>query len=133
MIEDGIARRQAEALGNMMAADSRRIDGLVEDVGEVKGDVKGVRSDVIRMAESIDKMQGAMTAFAQHAIRVEHMDDHYKALDLRVNENRADISKLKEVMPGLVEARDWQVLMLKVVIGAVAAAVLGLVIVKGPI
>jgi hypothetical protein len=128
---DELARRQNEALANMMGADSRRIDSLVGDVGTIKGEVTGIRSDVSRVGAGVDELRGAMTVLSKHQVTMEGLvtdiratRDAQYAMDARM--------RLMEVqIPPLVEARTWAVRGILMVLGVVGLAVLGLVVFKG--
>lgn len=127
---DEVARRQAEALGHMMAGDARRIDSLVGDVGTIKGEVSAVRSDVARVGAGVDELRGAMTIMSRHQVVMEGLaaDNHgtreaVAKLDIRLDAIEVD-------MPGLRELRTWAVRGILAVAGLVGLAVVGLVVIK---
>ena len=130
---DELARRQNEALANMMAGDSRRIDSLVDNVGTIKGEVTGIRAEVTRVGAGVDELRGAMTVLSRHQVTMEGLvsdnritRDSVQSIDARVRVLETDIQPLKET-------RTWTVRGLGVVIGLVLVAVVGLVLIKVPV
>ena len=121
-------RSETDVLAGMMGADSRRIDGLVDSIGEVKGDVRALRSDVGHVADGIGELRGAMAVLGRHAVLMET-----NAADMKkLREDQADLdSRVQEIevqMPGLMETRSAVMRGLWAVVGLVGVAVVGLVI-----
>ena len=127
---DEIARRQAEALGNMMAGDSRRIDSLVGDVGAIRGEVTAVRSDVARVGAGVDELRGAMTIMSRHQVMMEGLVADNRGIRESVAKMDERIDSIEVELPGLRELRTWAVRGLLMVVGLVGMAVVGLVIIK---
>jgi chromosome segregation ATPase len=116
-----LASREADALASMMGADSRRIDDLVDSVGEIKGDVRALKADSSRTANGVEQLQQSMAILNRHAVVMETqsaelsiMRTKYDGLDSRVRliehempalkDTRADIKKGVWIVIGLVIA-----------------------------
>lgn len=127
---DEVARKQAEALGNIMAGDSRRIDALVGDVGSIKGEVSAVRSDVARVGAGVDELRGAMTIMSRHQVMMEGLAADNRGLSETVAKIDSRVDRIEVDMPGLRELRTWAVRGVLAVAGLVGLAVVGLVVVK---
>lgn len=98
-------RTEADILAGMMGADSRRVDALVNDVGQVKGDVRELRGAMGHVTDGIGELRGAMAILSRHAVLMETnaadmaqmrasnilMDGRMRAIELE--------------MPGLKDAR----------------------------
>lgn len=98
-------RSEADILAGMMGADSRRVDALVSDVGQVKGDVRELRGAMGHVTDGIGELRGAMAILSRHAVLMETnaadmaqmrasnilMDGRMRAIELE--------------MPGLKDAR----------------------------
>lgn len=122
--------REHEALASMQGADSRRIDSLVQDVGEIKGDMRSLMGGVGRLGDGVEKLQESMAAFNRHAVIVETQASDIASLrretaglDTRLRAVEMDIPPLKEARKLL-----WGGMV--TTIGAVGAALLALVIRK---
>ncbi|MGL4648996.1 MAG: hypothetical protein ACRC1H_06295 [Caldilineaceae bacterium] len=127
-----LSAREADALASMMGADSRRIDDLVGDVGEIKGAVITLQSGVGGLKEGVDELRGGMIALTRLSINLERQaEDHGKtqaqmnAIDgrLRIVETTiaTDLPPLRETR-GDIRKIQW------LVIAAVATAVLTIVL-----
>lgn len=138
-MQPSLSTREADALANMMGADSRRIDGLAHDLGEVKGTVQGIRSDMGHVSKGVDELRGAMTVLSRHAVLMETVVTDISTLrasaselDKRIRASEAETDrrlKLIEVdMPLLRMVRDWTTRGVIGVVVVVAMAVLALVI-----
>lgn len=115
----------------MMAGDSRRIDSLVDNVGTIKGEVTGIRSEVTRVGAGVDELRGAMTVLSRHQVTMEGLvsdnrivRDEFKGMEKRVTDLERRIGPVEET-------RKWTVQGLRVVIGIVLVAIVGLVVIKG--
>lgn len=64
--------RDNRALADMTGADSRRIDNLVDDVGQIKGHVAAVNGKVDGVATGLDKLNTHMAALVKFQIQVEN-------------------------------------------------------------
>lgn len=120
----GLERSEADVLAGMMGADSRRVDDLVSDIGQVKGDVRGLRGDVVRLTEGVDDLRGAMTVLTKHSLLMESITTDLTSM--RVTATKLD-DRLREVeleMPALKETR---LAMMRGVWGLVALVCLALV------
>lgn len=127
---DEIARRQNEALGKMMGADSARIDGLVGDVGEIKGRVESVHHKVDRMDGKVDKLTDALAAMVRHEVEIDHQRQDQIIMATRVDKLEQRQTVTEQAIGPLQEMRTWAVRGILGVLGAVGLAVL-LVVIKG--
>ncbi len=124
--------READALANMMGADSRRIDDLVGDVGEIKGAVTNLRAGVGELKDGVNELRGGMIALTRLSINLERQaEDHGKTqaqmsmMDTRL---RAAETTIASELPPLKETREDVRKVQWLVWAAVIAAVLGLVL-----
>lgn len=120
--------REVDALANMMGADSRRIDNLVETVGEVKGKVEHIRSDVTRAVDGIDELRGALTILSRHQVTMEGLVSDNRATREVMTGIDKRVQVIEQQMPGLVESRAWMVRAMLGVLAIVGVAVVGLVV-----
>lgn len=122
------SRDEADILAGKIGADSRRIDGLVDGMGQVRGEVTHLRGDVSTLIKGVDNLQQAMASVARHTVLLEatraDMDEvrrHQQATDDR-------LSVVENEMPGLIEVRTYTMRAVAGVAAAVGLAVLALVI-----
>jgi len=87
----------------MLGADSRRIDDLVDNVGEIKGDVRTLKADASRTANGVEQLQQSMAILNRHAVVMETqsaeitmMRAKHDALDTRVRIIENDMPALKD-------------------------------------
>lgn len=122
--------REHGALASMQGADSRRIDGLVSDVGEIKGDMRSLMGGVERLGSGVEKLQESMAAFNRHAVSVEHQASDIATLRRETASLDKRLRDIEVVLPQLQEVRgDIRKGMIFVIAG-VGAALLMLVIKK---
>lgn len=122
--------REHEALANMQGSDSRRIDSLVQDVGEIKGDMRSLMGGVDRLGSGVEKLQESMAAFNRHAVSVEHQASDIATLRRETAGMDNRLRDIEVVLPQLQEVRgDIRKGMIFVIAG-VGAALLMLVIKK---
>lgn len=121
-------RTETDVLAGMMGADSRRIDGLVSDVGQVRGDVSHLRGDVGRVIKGVDDLQQAMVGVARHAVLMEAARE--EAIEERKAREKLDdrVTVIEGHMPGLIETRAATMRAIWGVVAVVFVAVIGLVI-----
>lgn len=119
-----LSAREADALANMMGADSRRIDELAGAVGEVKGNVQALRGDMGHVSKGVDELRGAMTILSRHAVMMETVVTDISALRVAVSGLDGRVKGLELDMPVIRLTRDWT---LRGVIGVVAVVGLALV------
>ncbi len=127
-----LSEREADALASMMGADSRRIDDLVTDVGEIRGDVRAVRHQVGEVAQGVAEMTKSLAVLIKHEVL---MEQHGAAVAAQTRLTESIDQRLHVVereMPGLIESRADARRVQWLVIAAVVAAVLGVVLVKLP-
>lgn len=120
--------READALANMMGADSRRIDGLTDAVGEVKGSVQALRGDMGHVSKGVDELRGAMTILSRHAVVMETVLTDISALRAAVNAVDARVKLVELDMPLLRVTRDWTLRGVLGVLCVVGLAILALVV-----
>lgn len=120
--------RETDALANMMAADARRIDGLVGDVSDIKGDVKRVSADVGSVASGVNELRSALAVLVKHEVRMEHATAESLKQRAEIAELDKRLHAVETVVPGLVEMRTWSVRGMLTVLALVGAAIVGLVI-----
>lgn len=125
-----MAARETDALANMMGADSRRIDSLVQDVGAILGDVHAVKSEVVNVSKGVDSLRDAMAVLVRHEVV---MTQHATAVenvrgDLKDQDDR--LHALERKAPGWDETRTWVVRAGLLVFSAVGLAVMALVLHK---
>lgn len=130
-IGEPLPRSEADVLAGMMSADSRRVDVLVSDVAEVKGDVRALRGGMELVTDGVSELRGAMAVLGRHSVLMEtnaaemaSMRAAQGALDTRVRAIELEV-------PGLREARAWIVRAGLIVIGLVGMAVIALVLKSG--
>ena len=122
--------REHEVLASMQGADARRIDSLVQDVGEIKGDMRSLMGGVGRLGDGVEKLQESMAAFNRHAVSVEHQASDIATLRRETAGMDKRLRDIEVVLPQLQEVRgDIRKGMIFVIAG-VGAALLMLVIKK---
>lgn len=126
-----IPRSEADVLAGMMGADSRRVDALVSDVAEVKGDVRALRGDMSHITDGIGELRGAMAVLGRHSVLME--TNAAEMASLRATQGTLDmrVRAIELEVPGLREARAWIVRGGLGVVALVCLAVLGLVVKAG--
>lgn len=124
--------RDISALAQAIAVDSGRIDGLVEQVGYVRGTVEKVDGKV-------DELRSAMAVLVKHEVLMEQqrlsvadLRDSHRASIVEAEKDREDMDRRLKVVeaeiPPLKEARAWVVRGLTLVVTAVLVALLALVV-----
>lgn len=128
------SRTEADALAAMMGADARRIDGLVETVGGVRGDVTHLRGDMGRVAKGVDELKEAMVGVARHTVLLEATRNDLEESRQHQQKTDARLLVIEKEMPGLIEARTYTVRAVVTVAGLVGLSLVALVIktVPGP-
>lgn len=122
--------REHEALANMQGADSRRIDGLVADVGEIKGDMRSLRGDMQRIGSGVEQLQESMAVLNRHAVLMETQASDIATLRRDTAGLDQRLRSVEMAIPPLQEARKvlWGGML--ATIGAVGAALVALVVKK---
>lgn len=123
-----LSEREADALASMMGADARRIDGLVGDVGEIKGDMRTLKADTARTVSGIEQLQLSMAAVGRHTVMVENQNAKLDALHAKHDALDSRVRTVELDMPQLKEARNLGVRGVLLVLSIVGLAVLALVI-----
>ena len=125
-----LSEREAEALASMMGADSRRIDDLVGDVGEIKGDMRILKADTGRAVSGIEQLQLSMAAVGRLAVLMESQNAKIDALSAKHEKLDTRLLTVERDMPGIKETREDVRKALWIVIAAVIVAGLGLILVS---
>lgn len=113
-----------------MGADSRRIDDLVGDVGEIKGDMRILKADTGRAVSGIEQLQLSMAAVGRHTVLMEGQSAKIDALSAKHENLDTRLLTVERDMPGLKETREDVRKALWLVIAAVIVAGLGLILVS---
>ena len=124
-------QRQAEALANMMSADSSRIDTLFQDVGAMRGTVEVVHSKVTDVAAGVDKLSDALAVMVRHELTMEHTAAEVRNMTERQSKFDERLHGLERKAPGWDEARAWLIRAGLMVLGMVGLAVVALVLKTG--
>ena len=125
-----LSEREADALASMMGADSRRIDDLVGDVGEIKGDMRILKADTGRAVSGIEQLQLSMAAVGRHTVLMESQSAKIDALSAKHEKLDTRLLTVERDMPGIKETREDVRKALWIVIAAVIVAGLGLILVS---
>lgn len=124
------SEREADALANMMGADSRRIDDLVGDVGEIKGDMRTLKADSARTATGVEQLQESMVVLSRHAVLMETQSAEIASIRAKHEKLDTRVQVIEKDMPPLKEARGWMTRGILMVLCGVGLALLTLVIRK---
>lgn len=116
--------RETDALAAMMGADSQRIDGLVQDVGEIRGDVKG-------LVKNTDELRSALAILVKHDAKIDEQNRTTNAVSAKLEAHDQRLQSIERRAPGWDEARAWVIRAGLLVLGLVGAALVGLVLTKG--
>lgn len=111
---------EADALANMLAADSARVDRLVEDIGTVKGRMESVHSGV-------NELRAALAVLVRHEVLMGQ--NAQSAIDLRgeLAAINARVHVVEKEIPSLKETRGWIVRGMLAILGVLGLAVVALV------
>ncbi len=133
-------------LASLQGADSDRVDGLVKDVGEIKGSMQSLQGDVGRVAVSVESLAKSMVEMNRHTFllekhavendRLRASDENHEhrlqALERAVPEKLSErLQDAEKAIPPLVETRKWAIAGGLGVLGAVGLALLGTVLSRG--
>lgn len=124
------SEREADALANMMGADSRRIDDLVGDVGEIKGDMRTIKADSARTATGVEQLQQSMVVLSRHAVLMETQSAEIASIRAKHEKLDTRVQVIEKDMPPLKEARAWMTRGILMVLCGVGLALLTMVIRK---
>ena len=129
--------REHEALAGMTGADSRRIDALVGDVGQIRGNVEAVREKVDGVASGVNELRDALTVLVRHDIKMQHTDVEVVALRkdvsemgvrVQVLEKHERVQELERQVGPLVETRRGLIMLASAVAVTILLAIVGLVL-----
>lgn len=120
-------QRQTEALANMMASDSTRIDTLFKDVGAMRGTVEVVDSKVDAVAAGVNKLTDAMAVLVKHEVAMEHNAAEVRELRVAQADQEKRLQAVERKVPGYDELRAWVIRAGLGVLGVVGLTVLLLV------
>lgn len=114
----------------MMVSPDDQISRLNSEVGELRGIVKGVDTKVDDLRAGMAKLSEAMASVVRLEVKhdtavtnLQTIKDRQDILDRRVD-------SVEREMPQLIEARQWIVRAMVMVVGFVGMAVVALVVVK---
>lgn len=122
--------REHDALAAMQGAESQRVDLLVQDVGEIKGNVKTLQGDVSRVNTGVDRLMDSMTVLNRHAVQ---METHASTLSNIAADQKDLESRTSVIEKGVPNWERTSKLVdrgMLAVITAVGMALLGLVLIK---
>lgn len=122
--------RQTEALANMMASDSTRIDTLFKDMGSVRGTVEVVHGKVDAVAAGVSKLTDAMAVLVQHEVKMEHNAAEVRELRGAQVDQEKRLQAIERKVPGWDELRVWAIRAGLGVLGVVGMALVLLVVNK---
>lgn len=97
--------REHDALARMTGAESQRIDGLVQDVGHIKGHVKAVSSKVDDVVSGVDKLNTAMAGLVRFSVQAEHEHKTHELQRTIVAAQDIRIQALEKQVEPMVKAR----------------------------
>lgn len=124
-------QRQAEALADMMGAESSRIDSLVKDMGAVRGTVEVVHSQVNDVKAGVDKLSDALEVMVRHELTMEHTAAAVRGMAEQQGKLSDRLHTLEVKAPGWDELRVWVIRAGLGVLGVVGMAMLLLVMKNG--
>ena len=124
-------QRQAEALAEMMSADSSRIDTLFKDVGAMRGTVEVVHSQVNDVKAGVDKLSDALAVMVRHELTMEHTAAAVRSMAEQQGKLSDRLHTLEVKAPGWDELRVWVIRAGLGVLGVVGMAMLLLVMKNG--
>lgn len=123
--------RENNALASMQAAQERRVDQLVTDVGTIKRDLGHLEGNTGRISESMADLANALKLLMKHDLQMTHDRDILEHARRDIAELNARLVRIELVMPGLIERSRWVTNGLLFVVGAVGVALLSLVVIRG--
>ena len=119
--------REHDVLAGMMGADSRRIDGLVKDVGQINGNVEAVKQKVEGVANGVNELRDALTVLVRHDIKMQHHDAEAQALRKDLTGMDSRVQTLEKQVGPLVETRRGLIVLASAVAVTILLAIVGLV------
>jgi predicted RNase H-like nuclease (RuvC/YqgF family) len=122
--------REHEVLAGMTGADSRRIDALVGDVGQIKGQVQSVKEKVEGVADGVNELRDALTVLVKHDMKMQHTDGEVVSLRRDVLDISGRVHELERQMGPVVETRAWAIRGILAAVALVGIAIAKLVIVQ---
>ena len=125
-----VLAREHEVLANLQGMESVRVDGLVQDVGTIKGNVQSLQGDMGRVADGVEQLQASMVILNRHAVLMETQSAEISTLRHTFVDHERRIQAAERELPPLVEMRKW---MLQGMLGTLAVVGLALIalVVKG--
>lgn len=123
-------QQETNALANMLAADSSRIDTLVQSLGEVQGTVGMVHGKVNDVARGVDKLSDALAVLVRHEVTMENSATAVRTMVERQGKFDERLHQMETKAPGWDEARMWLIRAGLLVLGTVGMAILLLVMNK---
>jgi seryl-tRNA synthetase len=125
------AARATDALAAMMGAEGQRIDGLYKDVGEIKGDVRSVKSEVSSVSTGINELRKAMAALVTLDVQMAHQAESGVSLRRELDLHDQRLQTIERKAPGWDEMRTFIMRAAIAVLSVVGMALLALVVKAG--
>ena len=122
--------REHDALAAMQGAESQRVDLLVQDVGEIKGNVKTLQGDVSRVNTGVDRLMDSMTGLNRHAVQMETHASTLSNIAADQKDLESRTSVIEKGVPNWERTSKMVDRGMLAVITAVGMALLGLVLIK---
>ena len=119
--------RQTEALADMMASDSSRIDTLFKDIGTMRGTMEVVDGKVDSVANGVNKLTDALAVMVRHEVTMEHNAAETRAMHAAQEKIDERLQSIERKVPGWDELRVWVIRAGLGVLGTVGLALLLLV------
>ncbi len=123
-----LAEREADALASMLGADSRRIDDIVDNVGEIKGDVRTLKADASRTANGVEQLQQSMAILNRHAVVMETQSAEINTMRTKFDLLDGRVRDIEREMPALKDSRADIKKAVWIVLGLVIAAGMALIL-----
>jgi hypothetical protein len=112
----------------MQGIESMRVDGLVKDVGTIKGNVQSLQGDMGRVADGVEQLQASMVILNRHAVLMETQSAEIAQLRTATVDLDKRTRAVEQVLPPLLEMRSWLTKGMLGALGLLGLALLGIVI-----
>jgi hypothetical protein len=123
-----VDRNEADVLAQMMGADSRRVDTLVSDVGQVKGDVRALHGAIGHVTSGVDELRSSMAVLGRHAVLMETSASEIAQMRAAQTAMDGRVRAIELEMPALKETRSATMRGVWGIVALVCIALLGLVL-----
>lgn len=119
--------REHQALAGMTGADSARIDALVGDVGQIRGNVQVVHAKVDSVATGVNELRDALAVLVRHDVQMQHHSAAAQALRTDMDGIDKRVQTVEKQIGPVVELRAWVIGAGLAALGVVGLAGLALV------